>query len=443
MLKYEFKRLTSDRKNIYFLAFILFTALYFVDGSINEFKQHQEARNKKLKLDKDLVSNMSDYKQYSGYGFPVHLEPSPLSIYFNNSTLLSDLEGRIDNSELLKIYNQPEKKNLFYNKGFYRDFSGFLYFVGSFLMIYMGMVSIRSLNYVKFEIQLISLKRFIFLSTAPRFLYLNLFFITVMIISSSWVRLKGIVLSGEEMQHWILYSLFTIILLNFFYFVGLLVSIILKFKLSYFLWVFIVWLLIVFLSPIIIQLLIGDTSKQIPLKSSIDLEKVKAVQQFEQYAAKQFKATQNKINNREKFYRYTITQFLDNTQQLNKKLEDSLSNKIKENVSNYEKRSLLFPFLYYFFLSTEISGKGYGGYFGFKDHMLNTHSDFLKFFFNKYYIQKQLRVENFVKDKENIFKARSILPKTYWWSLLIMTLYCGLLVWASYTLLRRMVYRTD
>jgi hypothetical protein len=418
-------------------------ALYLIDSGVKEFKTHKHTREVKLQADKEFVKFLADYKQYSGYGIAIQFEPSPLSIYFRNSSFLSFVEGRIDRSESIKINNKLIGEDIKYNRGFYRDFGGFIFFVGSLFMIYMGKTSIRSLSMLKFESHLMGLKDFMIQSTVPRVFFLNLFFIAVMILAYSWVSWNGIILKYVEIRNLLYYCIFTLILLNFFYFAGLLAAILLKFKRSYFLWVLMVWTLIVFLIPAINQLIMHDKFKDIPQQRSIDVLKLKQVAVFEKSTSNRRKWDPKFKNlNKDKWKSY-IDSFLESSHTYNDTLENNFSSKVELYIAAFEKRSLLLPFLYYSFLATKISGKDYLGYLRFKEYLLKTHKDFTRFYFNKYYIQKQRKIENFVRENENVFKAQGILPKSFGWSIAITFFYCMLLVVLSYFFLMRMLYYRD
>jgi hypothetical protein len=443
MFKFEFRRLIYDRKNIYFFFIIMVAALYFTNSGIREYHHMQKEKALFLNVEKEMVKQFADYKQYSGYGFRVFFEPSPLFILFYNSTILLDIEGRIDNSELLKIYNQFKGKKLFYNRGYFKDFSGFIYFTGSLLMIYMGMVAFRSLERLKFELQFISLGKLFALSTAARLFYLNLFFILVMTASQGFSYISGILFNPTVFYHSLAFLLYTLVLLNFFYFVGLLVSVILRFGPSSFLWMFILWVFFIFLAPDINRLFLSEEGGRIPSNAKIDLLKVKAVQGFEKQATEGYNAAKGDSQQKENFYRKTAEKFLENTHMHNKSLEEGLSDDIKRTLFSYERRSLMFPYLYYFFLSAELSSKGYYNYLDLKEHMITTHNEFLRFFFEKYYFQKKTKVKNYVQKGENLFVARSYLPRTFWWAFGVAFYYCLLLAGAAFYLLKRLVYPND
>ncbi len=443
MLVYEFRRLINDRKNVYFFALILGALLYFVNSGIREYLQFQADRTQVLAYEKAQVKNFPTYKHYSGFGFRVLFEPSPLSIFFNNSTVLFDIEGKIDNTEVLKIYNLFKGKKLFYNRGYFKDFSGFIFFTGSLLMIYMGIIGFRSMDRLKFELQFLSLKKLFILSTAVRLFYLNLFFALAMMFSFGFALLQGLSFSMVEIHHYIAFMVYTLILLNFFYFLGLLLVILLKFRKTSYIWMFILWLFFIFLAPDLNRLFLFEDTKNLPTTASVEAEKVKQLLDFESNVLKGYEVAKKDKEKLRTFYTTYINQFLENFHLANKNKEEFLSRILEQSIRTYETRSLLFPTLYYFFLSAETSSKGYFGYLDFKDHMIATHEQFLRFYFTKYFIEKSKKVENFVKHNENLFKARSYLPGTFLWACLLSLQYCLLMGIAGFMLLKRLVYPHD
>lgn len=442
-LKYEFKRLLWDKKNLYFFAIFLLVSLYFVDSGLNEFSRFQKDKAVFTNYEKERVKEYTNYLQYSGYGFRVLFEPSPLNIFFNNSTVLFDIEGNIDNTQILKIYNLFKGKKLFYNRGYFKDFSGFIYFIGSLIMIYMGILNFRSINWLKFKLQFIDFRKLFIMSTFIRLIYLNFFFILVMSLAFIYAAVSRLTFSGHELYHYIYYVLFTLLMLNFFYFVGLLLAILLKFKKTSFIWMFILWLSFTFLVPEINRLYLFEDTKVLPSNEDIDIEKMKLLMQFQEKVMRHYQSIKDNESELEKFYRATINDFLENYHLLNKNKEALLSKKIRNTVYYYEKQTLLFPTLFYYFVSAEISSKGYYGYLDFKDYMVTTQEAFLRFYLNKKYILKEKKVENFVKNNENIFKARSLCPQTFGQGAAVTFFYCLMLLAAAYIALKRRIYPND
>ena len=66
---------------------------------------------------------------------------------------------------------------------------------------------------------------------------------------------------------------------------------------------------------------------------------------------------------------------------------------------------------------------------------------FMQFYLKKRYESNDTVVESFVKNDENIFRARSRLPKTFWLGLLATAFYGTAFLALAYWLLRRQMFQ--
>jgi hypothetical protein len=67
---------------------------------------------------------------------------------------------------------------------------------------------------------------------------------------------------------------------------------------------------------------------------------------------------------------------------------------------------------------------------------------FMQFYLEKRYETNDAAVESFVKNDENIFRARSRLPKTFWLGFLATGFYAAAFFVMAYWPLRRLVYQS-
>jgi hypothetical protein len=444
LLKFEYKRIFYDRKNIAFFIIFLVVSLYFVESGVKEFERFQKDKEVFVKSEREKIPKYINYKQYSGYGFRVLLDPLPLSIFYKNSTALGTLEGNVDNTQILKIFNAFKGKRLFYFRGHYKDYSGFIFFVGSLLMIYMGVMAIRSLQWLKFSLQFISPAQLFFRSTLIRLMFLNLFFIVVMGAVLAYARVKGIVLSELELQHFSYYGLFQLLLLDFFYLSGLLLSAVLKFRKTAFIGMFLVWLFFTFLLPELNRLYLFQGTQSLPFNETLDIEKLEHLMEFEEGVDKTFKGVkEDDVEKRKELHNKAINEFLNTYQASNRSKEAQMTLKIQKTIYTFEKQTVLFPTLFYSLLAAEVSSKGYYVFIDFKDYLLELQAGFSRFYFDRQYIQRKQEIESFVKGDENIFKAKTYLPRTYWWSVSVTFFYCLIFLGLSYILVLRRVYPYD
>lgn len=137
-LRFERRRLFGEKKNLIFLGFISLLSVYFVWSGLNEYRQFQAERKIFIKFEKEKISQIVTYAQYGSFGFRLLYEPSPLNLFFINSSVLQDVESNIDSLEAIKVESSFKGKKLFLKRGYFKDFAGILFIFGSLFMLYLG-----------------------------------------------------------------------------------------------------------------------------------------------------------------------------------------------------------------------------------------------------------------------------------------------------------------
>ncbi|MCU0288920.1 MAG: hypothetical protein MUF15_21310 [Acidobacteria bacterium] len=100
----ETQRLLNN-KNIGLLFLFSLLCFYFVQTGIGIYKSIIENKEKFQDIEQLKVKQYISYSQYGSYGFRVLFIPSPLSIFFVNSSVISELTANVDSGERLNIYN--------------------------------------------------------------------------------------------------------------------------------------------------------------------------------------------------------------------------------------------------------------------------------------------------------------------------------------------------
>ena len=95
------------------------------------------------------------------------------------------------------------------------------------------------------------------------------------------VRLGGCVFSGAETAIFLLYLLFLVLLLDFFYLLGQLTTVLVGFRKVFFLWFFIVWFICVFLLPEINRISVFNKSRALESAEKVNLEKFRTLMALE------------------------------------------------------------------------------------------------------------------------------------------------------------------
>lgn len=441
--RFERRRLFGEYKNLIFLGFITLFSAYFVWSGLNEYRQFQNDKKIFVRFEKEKTRQFVTYAQYGGFGFRLLYEASPLNLFFVNSSVLQDVESNIDSLEAIKVESSFKGNKLFLKRGYFKDFAGIPFIFGSLFMLYLGHLALVSPAYLRFMAGRMSLKRYYALTTAARLFWLDLFFFALGLFLFFLVQLSGLVFSGPEKRIFVLYMLFLVLLLDFIYLLGQLTTVLVRFHKIFFLWFFIVWFICIFMLPEINRISAFNQSQVLESAEKVNLEKFRALMALEKKFGDFLKvnpaAPLDQIRQMQKKF---AVQFINNSYLLNTGLETRYLRDVEKVIAGHERQSVLFPTTFYQFLTGEASGKGFYGYLDFMDYIMKLRNRFMQFYLKKRYEGNDPVVESFVKTDENVFRARSRLPKTFWIGLLATALYGAAALVLAYWRLRPQVYQS-
>jgi hypothetical protein len=440
-LRFERRRIFSEKKNLLFLGFIVLFSLYFVWSGLNEYRQFQAEKKIFIRFEKEKIGQIVNYAQYGVFGFRLLYEVSPLNQFFVNSSVLQDVESNIDSLEAIKVESSFKGKKLFIKRGYFKDFAGIVFVFGSLFMLYLGHLALVGPDYLRFMSGCMSVKKYYGLTTAARLFWLDLFFVALGLGLFFQVQLKGVTFSGSEKIIYCFYLLFLVLLLNFFYFLGQLTSVLVGFRSIFFLWFFIVWFICIFLLPEVNRISVFNQSLVLESAEKVNLEKFRTLMALEKKFRDYLKVNPaTPLDQIRRMQKQFAVQFINSSYLVNTGLETKYLREVENVIAGHEQQSALFPTTFYQFLTGEVSGKGYYGYLDFMDYIMKLRNRFMQFYLKKRYESNATTVESFVKNDENIFRARSRLPKTFWAGLLITVFYTGAFFVITYWRLRRLVY---
>ena len=440
-LCFEWQRIFREKKNLIFFAFISFLSAYFVWSGLNEYRQFQIEKRIFLKFEEEKVKQFTTYVQYGTFGFRLLLEASPLNLFFANSSILQDVESNVDGFEAIRVDSSFKGNKLFLKRGFFKDFAGILFVFGSLLMLYLGNLALTSPAYLRFMKGCMSLKKFYLLTTAARLFWLNLFFMALGMGMFLLVHLGGCAFSRGETAIFLRYLLFLILLLDFFYLLGQFTAVLVGFHRVFFLWLFIAWFVSVFLLPEMSRISVFNESRTLESAEKVNLEKFRNLmaleKKFRDYLKLNPSTPLDQIRQMQKKF---AVQFINSSYLVNTSLETKYLREVERVIAAHERQSIVFPTTYYQFVTGEVSGKGYYGYLDFMDDIMKLRNRFIQFYLKKRYEETDAPVESFVKNDENIFRARSRLPGSFRFGMLATALYCAALFILAFWRLRRLVF---
>jgi cbb3-type cytochrome oxidase subunit 3 len=115
----------------------------------------------------------------------------------------------------------------------------------------------------------------------------------------------------------------------------------------------------------------------------------------------------------------------------NKLLEQELNDSVKVQIEKMENFSCYLPWPFYRQLQESISSKGFDAYNGFVDFVIDMRDGFYRYIVDKRYNAKDKKVIPYIKQGENVFHSRSVLPRGFFRGILSVLVFSLLFIGLS------------
>lgn len=431
----EAQRLLNKKTAGVFLLFLIL-CLYFVQMGINNYKSIVETREEFQDIERLKAQQYINYAQYGAYGFRILFIPGPLSVYFVNSSVISELTANVDSGERLNIYNSFKGRTLFAEKaGGFKDFSGIMLLLGSLLLLYFGYESMIHKDYLRFVAGFTDLKKLFLSIVFSRVIIFTLFFLCIGGLSLLLLKLNDITLSGNQWPHWFTYIGVLVLLFVFFFALGTIAGTF-KSRFAGFVTLISLWFVFVFLVPWVINAVTARSADNIASTYQLELDKLKLLMGFEKQAEAQEGPVTDSNTEAE---RALLESAWNNELIAIRDLEQKLAAEMQANIYRFQKLSCFFPSTFYLSAGNEISGKGYENFMRFFARILTLKWQFIRFYIDKKYYSDFSGVESFIKGSENLFYSETVLPRRFLEGVLCALVYIAALFALSYIRFKRSV----
>ena len=249
------------------------------------------------------------------------------------------------------------------------------------------------------------------------------------------LKINDISLLGNEWSHWFIYLGVLTLILVFFFALGTITGTF-KSKLAGLVVLIFLWFVFVFLVPGVVNTIISHNADNIASNYQLELEKLKILMDFEKQAnEKAGPVTESNTESERKLVESAWNNEFKKIQALEKRLQ----NEMEANIHRYQTLSCFFPSTFYLSTGKEIGGKGYENFIRFYEYIQDLKWKFIRFYIDKRYYSDSLNVEPFIKDSENLFYARALLPLDFVNGILITTVYILALFAISYVRFQKSV----
>lgn len=398
------------------LAVILGFVQYGVISYKNDLKQEavfQDFENKK-------VEQFFNYRIYSTYGFRLIFHPAPVSILFNNSSTISDLNAFADGGERFNIYKGFYGKKVFeMKKNLVSDYSSVIGVIGGLLVLFYGFGALANGEFLRFLASIASKRRIfwgIYLGGAIALLAV---LFLVMALVYLLVIINGVVIPFDVYVSAFLGNAFLILL--FFFSVGFVCGTI-KEKMAGIVIALLIWTAFVFIVPTGVDIISTIKANQMTPTTELESAKLKIFLDWQKEMIK----TQGvmKIGDKaSESERKLILDYKENEFKNLQNLEDKIIDQMVDNTKFCQLISSLFPTTYYQSVNNEISSRGYNELIKFCQYSKKVKVEFVNIIIEKEYFSNYTKVEVFCKDNSNIYKAQPGLPSYFILGLIMTLLY--------------------
>jgi ABC-type Na+ transport system ATPase subunit NatA len=365
--------------------------------------------------------------------------PSPLSVFFANSGVISELTAFVDSGARLRIYNSFLGKNLYVEKtGGFKDFFGIILLFGSFLSLFVGYHCLHHHEYLKFLASILGFKKVYFSILLSRIMAFNLAFLLIVGIALASMRLRNISLSSEDYLYLSIYIFVMALLFLFFSVLGVLAGSITSKSLGI-VAIIVLWFSFIFLIPGAISKIVSGKAGKITSAYNLEQKKLKLLTDFESKAlieAQRYTNMKERIESEKKL----IESYWDNEFKKINALEAKMQADMRDSYRYFQQLSVIFPSTFYLTINNEISSKGYENFFNFYRYIQQLQQQFIRFYFDKRYYSNYKKIEPFVKGEENIFYAKSRLPGYFLIGVLLTIFYVALLSIAAYSRFKKCLF---
>lgn len=447
-LSFEFKRFLSWRNSWVLALFFLLSMALIILGMV-QFKDIETERIEFQKVEKSKVPQWNNYTQYGGYGIYIYFMPSPLSIFFNNTNLFTELTAHVDVGERSKISNSFKGKKIFVHRTRdLWDFAGIVLFFGSLMALYYGYEAFRDREYLKFLAGLFGERRVFRLIFLSRLILLCISISCVTIFGVLLIIIAGIEIKVAEFYFILLFFFLMLLMMLFFLSIGTAAG---GYGAAYgkkgrrigrFI-VIIMWIGFVYLIPASIDKIVEIGANKIKSNYQSELEKIKKLMGFEDFAREEISILLEKTG--KKLSRDDIARLAEEYKNKGFKklqeIEEKLNKEIRKYIDFHQAFSMLFPSTFYLSVTKEISSRGYENLLGFHEFAKQTKEKFMNFYIERRpHHQSGQPVESFVRKDENIYFGGCRVPWNFPWGLLLTLVWIGGVVKLSYFLYRKSLF---
>lgn len=422
-----FYQLKRSLRKVEITIFLIITvlAIFFIQYGKTKYLNTCENIEIFQKSENARVSQYVMYRQYGAFGSKAKYVPSPHCTLYNDC-LIDGLTTSVNTAEKLDIYKPVKGNSFFIARSGYMTFLGFMLIFGFLLGLLYGYQSTKNKEYLKLfsNITGSQSKKLFWSLIFSRLIILNIAFLLIVAIS-----FLSLLLSGINLFQWPFAAIALVIFLviSFSFALGAVIGSIKNPVRPYILGV------VYFLSIVFIPFLaeMGNEANGASIESVLEfeLDNLKTIMAVDKKLIDQYGSLKSNEPAPPEFIK-AVKEAVKKEHGIIMDRENRLKNEMLNKINQDQALSALFPVLLYISTSKEISSQGGLSLVDFYSYCQQLKIDFINFYVNHRFPEDGTnspdhigRVENFIKDKENLFYAQSKLPGSFTLGVLVTLFY--------------------
>lgn len=409
-------------RNVMVMILLFGLAMYFVNSGINHYKDLSKSKIEFQELERLKIELYYDWYQYSTLGFRLIFIPGPNIVFgYDTAPAPSELVARIDTTDVLTINLPFTGSDMFRMSSRYNDFSGILFLLGSFFMLYLGYDSFKSRAYLKILASTAGSTKATFFTLLSGFL---LTASTVVVFIGSGMALsviRGVIFTSADILHLAGYTLALVMMLVFFYSLGMAFGTFSHRFLGGFLCIA-AWIIFVFVIPGAIDNYIKNETGRIESNYKTELQKYRQMSDFENHAKEVLAKVHQPDLKKEELIRLAESFYASEFKKI-EAIEAKRINATLDIARRFHALYIFSPPTAFLATAAETSGNGWLNHIEFHKYLTRIKNKFTRLYIDKGIIEEQEIVENIVKGNEDIFEGQGRFPPNYRLGLILTLFY--------------------
>ncbi len=412
------------RRNIIILLIVALLSTYVVIHGVRDYQRTIDNKSVFKDLGSMTFKKIANYNYYGYAGIDVYYVPAASEIFFPRNNQMSKMSANVNSLWNLNISNNINSGTIFNEESstIFR-YANLILYIGSFLMVLWGFNLIRKFKYFKFLSNVKNKIRLFY--TIVLFRTLLLVFIHTVLFGAMFliVKIYDIRFTSQDIRNVIKYSLSSIILLLFFYLLGMIIGTI-KNEKAALSTIVCAWFMFIYIVPGLIGHIASQKAKAITPYRESNLLKIKIVNEFERKA----KEEEGKFDRKNiEHGRKVIEGYWKNDFKKLEAVNARVKTEINDVVQWERQISTLTPTTFYNMTGNSVSSLGYDNFLNLYDFLETLQHNFTRFWIDRVFYNNPKKIVNFITDEENVFQAQSRTPPNYWTGIFINTSWCFIL----------------